>query len=74
MLARTWSISQDLEYQRQWYDRAGVPHELTDDELACSLPYHLQGHFWAVFVDEETGLTQDQPPYDPWGTVWRKRR
>jgi hypothetical protein len=36
------------------------------------LPYRLQGYIlWAVAMDEQTGLTLDQPPYDPWGDVWR---
>jgi hypothetical protein len=26
---------------------------------------------WAIFVDEQTGLTVDKPPYDSWGDVWR---
>jgi hypothetical protein len=35
-----------------------------------SLPHRLQGYtLWAVFVDEASGLTQDRPPYDPWGTI-----
>jgi hypothetical protein len=37
------------------------------EELVRSLPYRMQGHLWAVFVDPETGITQDQPEYDPWG-------
>lgn len=54
-----------VEGMRRWYDRAGILHELTDQELVRSLPYRLQGHLWAVFVDPETGLTQEQPEYDP---------
>jgi hypothetical protein len=64
-----------VEGQREWYDRAGVLHVLTDEEVVCSLPYRLQGHLiWAVFVDEKTGLTVDQPEYDPWGDIWRSAR
>jgi hypothetical protein len=28
-------------------------------------------HIWMVFVDPVTGLTQDQPEYDPWGDTWK---
>jgi hypothetical protein len=59
-----------VERKREWYDRAGVKHVLTYDELVRSLPYRRQGRLWAVSVDEATGLTEDQPPYDPWGDVW----
>jgi hypothetical protein len=60
-----------VEAKRVWYDRAGARHILKDTQLVYSLPYRLQGNLWAVFVDESTGLTQDQPPYDPWGVTWR---
>jgi hypothetical protein len=60
-----------VEGERTWTDRAHVRHTLTDAELVRSLPYRLQGLFvWAVAVDEATGLTIDQPAYDPWGDVW----
>jgi hypothetical protein len=59
-----------VEPKRNWYDRGGVLHALGDEELVRSLPYRLQGHLWAVFMDEETGLTQEQPQYDPWGELW----
>jgi hypothetical protein len=60
-----------VESERPWYDRAGIRHVLTDEELVRSLPYRLEGSIlWAVFVDEATGLTLDRPPYDPWGDVW----
>jgi hypothetical protein len=56
---------------REWYDRAGNQHTLTDEELVRSLPYRLHGYIlWAVAIDEVTGLTQDQPPYDPLGDMW----
>jgi hypothetical protein len=61
-----------VEHNREWWDRSGGKHLLTDEELVRSLPYRMQGGFaWAVSVDERTGLTQDQPEYDPWGEVWR---
>jgi hypothetical protein len=60
-----------VERLREWYDRAGTQHALADEEVVRSLPYRLQGYIlWAVAVDEVTGLTQDQPPYDPLGDVW----
>jgi hypothetical protein len=59
-----------VEAKRRWHDRPGVLHILTDEELVRSLPYRMQGHLWAVFVDPETGLTQEQPAYDPWGDTW----
>jgi hypothetical protein len=60
-----------VENERQWYDRSGIEHTLGDLELVYSLPYRLQGYIlWAVSVDEVTGLTMDQPPYDPLGDVW----
>jgi hypothetical protein len=60
-----------VESEREWRDRTGIQHTLTDDELVRSLPYRLQGYIlWAVAIDEATGLTQDQPPYDPWGDMW----
>jgi hypothetical protein len=41
-------------------------YTLGDAELVRSLPYRLQGYIlWAVFVDDQTGLTVDQPPADP---------
>jgi hypothetical protein len=58
---------------REWYDRAGVKHMLADAELVRSLPYRMQGWSWAVFVDDSTGLTLDQPEYDPWGEIWRRK-
>ena len=62
-----------VERRRAWYDRVGVEHMLTDDELVRSLPYRLHGQFtWAVVVDEVTGLTEDQPAYDPWGKMWSR--
>jgi hypothetical protein len=70
MLAWIWR-SHVVEMQRRWHDRAGVLHILTDEELVHSLPYLMQGDLWAVFVDEQTGLTQDQPEYDPWGDTWK---
>jgi hypothetical protein len=61
-----------VESERAWRDRSGIEHTLTDEELVRPLPYRLQGYIlWAVFVDEATGLTQDQPEYDPMGDVWR---
>ena len=60
-----------VEAKRRWFDRAGAEHMLTDEELVRSLPYRLQGLLWAVFVDPETGLTLEQPAYDPWGDTWR---
>jgi hypothetical protein len=52
------------ECQRMWWDRSGVQHVLTDEELVHSLPYRLQGLVsWAVFVNERTSLTVDQPQY-----------
>jgi hypothetical protein len=57
--------------QRRWHDRPGALHILTDEELVRSLRYRMQGHLWAVFMDEETGLTQDQPAFDPWGDAWK---
>lgn len=60
-----------VESEREWRDRSGIEHMLTDEELVRSLPFRLQGYIlWAVFVDETTGLTIDQPPYDPLGDVW----
>jgi hypothetical protein len=60
-----------VESERTWTDRAHVQHVLGDEELVRSLPYRLQGLIvWAVAVDEVTGLTIDQPAYDPWGDVW----
>jgi hypothetical protein len=60
-----------VESEREWRDRAGIQHTLTDEELLRSLPYRLHGYIlWAVAIDEMTGLTQDQPRYDPWGDVW----
>ena len=64
-------VREIVEHLRAWWDRAGVKHILTDEELVRSLPYRRQGWSWAVFVDEETGLTMDQPEYDPWGDIWR---
>jgi hypothetical protein len=63
-----------VEHEREWFDRAGGRHELTDSELVCSLPYRLQGYLiWEVFVDPETGISQNQPEFDPFGTYWWKR-
>jgi hypothetical protein len=62
-----------VERQRAWYGHAGMLHALGDMELVRSLPYRFQGPLWAVFVDETTGLTQDQPPYDPWGRIWHEK-
>jgi hypothetical protein len=60
-----------VESMREWSNRAGIQRALTDKELVRSLPYRLQGYIlWAVFVDEATGETVDQPPYDPLGDVW----
>jgi hypothetical protein len=60
-----------VESEREWGDRAGIQHTLTDEELVRSLPYRLQSYIlWAVAIDEATGLTQDQPPYDPLGDMW----
>jgi hypothetical protein len=60
-----------VESERQWHDRSGIEHTLGDLELVRSLPYRLQGYIlWAVAIDEATGLTIDQPAYDPWGDVW----
>ena len=50
-----------VERQREWWDRSGVKHTLTDEEVVRSLPYRRQGWSWAVFVDEQ-GVTQDAPP------------
>jgi hypothetical protein len=62
---------QIVESERAWTDRAHVSRTLTDEELLRSLPYRLQGLIvWAVAVDQATGLTIDQPSYDPWGDVW----
>jgi hypothetical protein len=64
-----------VESERQWYDRSGIEYTLTDEELLRSLPYRLQGYIvWAVSFDEQTGLTLDQPPYDPWGDMWRSEK
>jgi hypothetical protein len=61
-----------VESVRDWYDRSGIKHTLSDKELVRSLPYRLHGYIlWAVYVDDQTGITVDQPPYDPWGEVWR---
>jgi hypothetical protein len=62
-----------VEHHREWCDRAGVKHMLADAELVRSLPYRMQGWSWAVYVDEATGLTRDQPAYDPWGEIWRRK-
>lgn len=60
-----------VESERTWWDCDHVQHELGDEDLVRSLPYRLQGLIlWAIAVDEETGLTIDQPAYDPWGDVW----
>jgi hypothetical protein len=59
-----------VEDQRHWYDRAGVLHLLQNDELVRSLPYRMHGLLWAVFMDKQ-GAAQHQPPYDPWGNMWR---
>jgi len=59
-----------VENQRQWHDRAGVLHLLPDEELVRSLPYRMHGLLWAVFMDKQ-GVIQHQPPYDPWGKLWR---
>jgi hypothetical protein len=64
-------VHRSVEYMRTWYDRAGVKHMLTDEELVRSLPYRRQVCSWAVFVDDE-GVTQDPPQYDPWGELWLK--
>jgi hypothetical protein len=57
-------------HQRVWYDRAGVKHILTDEELVRSLLYRRLDWYWAVFVNEATGKTI-QPEYSPWGDSWR---
>lgn len=63
-----------VESVREWYDRSGIKYRLGDEELVRSLPYRLQEYIlWTVYVDEATGLTVDQPAYDPWGEVWRSR-
>jgi hypothetical protein len=60
-----------VESEREWYDRSGIAHKLTDAELVRSLPYRLQGYIlWAFLVDPETGLTVEDTPADPWGDVW----
>lgn len=67
-------VSGIVEGYREWYDRAGVKPMLADAELVRSLPYRMQGWSWAVFVHKATGLTQDQPAYDPWSELWRKEK
>jgi hypothetical protein len=67
-------VREIVESVREWYDQIGIVHQLTDDELVESLPYRLQSYIlWAVFVDDQTGITVDQPPYDPQGVAWRAR-
>jgi hypothetical protein len=63
-------VREQVEMKRAWYDRANVPHTLTDMELVRSLPYRMHGWLWAVFVDKQ-GVAQNPPEYDPCGDLWR---
>jgi len=62
-----------VERKRDWYDRTGGKHLLTDEELVRSLPYCMHGSLWAVYVDGPQGVTRDQPRFDPFGDIWKSR-
>jgi hypothetical protein len=63
-------VREQVELKRVWYDRADVPHTLSDEELVRSLPYRMHGWLWAVFVDKQD-VVQHQPDYDPYGDNWK---
>ena len=55
---------------RRWWDRSGILHILSDEELLRSLTYRIHHGLWSIAVPED-GTIPQQPPYDPWGDLWK---
>ena len=60
-----------VERQRVWYDRAGVRHMLTDDELVRSLAYRLQGRLpgppSGIALPASRWISRQRTPGAPFG-------